>query len=313
MQVSSLNLVDVTGWPADDYFAAYPEGARDKRAFFPPDDCALPYINKSRRYLFKLSDKRYPEQFWGEIVAYEIGQMIGVPVPPAYPAVDSKRGESAALIEWFYEDGVQASILGGRFMQSMIDGFDIKKGKQHNFKSIAALFRLFHKQGLLDDPAWLEYWSKGLIFDALIGNTDRHQNNWAILFRSSGGPGSVGIAPWFDNGTSLGCDRHENKVASWPEQHFLKYLGNGKHHMRWEKSSPDRCGLFEMPLLLVDFDSSLRDPMLRCIESLNLDDLSTLLEQCIDVQTFTRLSPWRAQFMHKLIEWRKDILLEILS
>lgn len=309
----SLQLVDVAGWRADDYFATYPEGARDKRAFFPPDDCSLQFINNSRRYLFKCSDKRYPEQFWGEIVAYGIGQLIGVPVPPAYPAVDSTRGESAALIEWFYEDGDQASILGGRFMQSMIEGFDIKKGTQHNFKSVAALFRLFHRQGLLDDHAWLEYWAKGLIFDALIGNTDRHQNNWAILFRSTGGPGSVAIAPWFDNGTSLGCDRHEKKVSSWPEQHFLQYLRNGKHHMRWEKSSEDRCGLFEMPLLLVDFDSSLRDPMLSCLENLNLDDVSLLLEQCMAVPTYTRLSPWRAQFMHQLVEWRKEILVEILS
>lgn len=313
MQVEALHLVDVADWPADDFFATYPEGARDKRAYFPPEDCGLQFINKSRRYLFKRSDKRYPEQFWGEIVAYGIGQMIGVPVPPAYPAIDSSRGESAALIEWFYEDGVQASILGGRFMQSMIDGFDIKKGTQHNFKSVVALFRLFHKQGLMEDPAWLEKWAEGLIFDSLIGNTDRHQNNWAILFRSSGGQGSVAIAPWFDNGTSLGCDRHEKKVTSWPEQHFLQYLRNGQHHMRWDKASADRCGLFEMPLLLVDFDSSLREPMLRCIENLNLDDVSMLLDRCMAVPTYTRLSPWRAQFMHQLIEWRKEILVEILS
>ncbi len=62
-------LIDVAAWSADDSFATYPEGARDKRALFPPANCALPFIKKSRRYLFKLSDKRYPEQFWGEVVA----------------------------------------------------------------------------------------------------------------------------------------------------------------------------------------------------------------------------------------------------
>lgn len=313
MPGSNLQLIDVAEWPIDDYFAAYPEGARDKRAFFPPGDCNLPHINKSRRYLFKLSDKRYPEQFWGEIVAYGIGRMIGVPVPPSYPAINSNNHESAALIEWFYEDGEQASILGGRFMQSMIDGFDVKKGTQHNFKSIVALFRLFHRQGALENDRWLESWAKGLIFDALIGNTDRHQNNWALLFRSSLGPKSISMAPWFDNGTSLGCDRHQKKVSSWPTKHFLNYLQNGNHHMRWDKASEDRCGLFEMPLLLVDYDSSLREPMLRCLESLNLDELSALLEVCMAVPSYVPLSPWRAGFMHQLVEWRQEILLEILS
>jgi hypothetical protein len=28
---------------------------------------------------------------------------------------------------------------------------------------------------------WLELWVKMFTFDALIGNTDRHQNNWGII------------------------------------------------------------------------------------------------------------------------------------
>lgn len=313
MEISDLQLVDVADWPADDFFATYPEGARDKRAFFPPENCVLPFIKKTRRYLYKLSDKRYPEQFWGEIIAYWIGRMIGVPVPPAYPAIDSVKGDSAALIEWFYEDGVQSSVLGGRFMQMMIDGFDMKKGTQHNFKSIAAFFRLLHKQGSLDDHAWLEAWAKGLIFDSLIGNTDRHQNNWAILFRSNSGAGSVSMAPWFDNGTSFGCDRHEASAKNWSAERFKQYLSKGKHHMRWDKASESRCSLFEMPLLLVDFDPALRDPILRCIEALDLDELSALLDMCMLIPCYTRLSPWRAEFIYSLLEWRKEILMEILS
>lgn len=309
----SVLLVDVADWPADDFFATYPEGARDKRAYFPPDDCPLPFIKNTRRYLFKRSDRRYPEQFWGEIVAHGIGQMIDVPVPPAYPAIDSSRGEAAALIEWFYEDGSQASILGGRFMQRMIDGFDIKKGTQHNFKTITVLFRAFHKHGMLEDPAWLEYWAKGLMFDSLIGNTDRHQNNWAVLFRTTGGSGSVAIAPWFDNGTSFGCDRHQRKVENWPQRFFLKYLHDGKHHLRWDKTSEERCSLFDMPRLLVAFDPSLRGPMLRCVEKLNLDEVSELLAQCMAVPSYTRLSEWRARFMLGLLRQRKEILVELLS
>jgi hypothetical protein len=81
----ALTLIDVSTWVADDYFSTYPEGARDKSAFFPPDPCEIDFIRRDRRHLFKLSDKRYPEQYWGEVIAYHVGKMIGIPVPPAYP------------------------------------------------------------------------------------------------------------------------------------------------------------------------------------------------------------------------------------
>ena len=39
MTGATLQLVDVAGWRVDDYFATYPEGARDKRAFSAGPGC----------------------------------------------------------------------------------------------------------------------------------------------------------------------------------------------------------------------------------------------------------------------------------
>lgn len=308
----NTTLIDVAGWKADDFFATFPEGARDKRAFFPPEDCDLSFINKNRRYLFKLSDKRFPEQYWGEIVAYRIGEMIGVEVPPAYPAIDSRRKESAALIEWFYEDGKAYFVPGGRYMQKMIEDFDMKTGRQHSFRAVRALCRAMHQAIPLFDKAWMETWGKGLLFDSLIGNTDHHQNNWGILFRLTE-PLSVELAPWFDNGTSLGCDRWRKKVELWPDAHFLQYLYNGKHHLRWDNSSQERCGFFEMPRLLVELDESLRAPMLACLQAVDLAELDNFLQQCQTLPSYTPLTPWRAEFMLRLIERRQALLLKTLS
>lgn len=54
------------------------------------------------------------------------------------------------------------------------------------------------------------------IFDFLIGNTDRHQNNWAILQNGN----DIRLCPLYDNGSSLCCYIDENKIES--------YLGNDK-------------------------------------------------------------------------------------
>lgn len=314
MHDQGLQLIDVADWPADDFFATFPEGARDKRAYFPPDDCSFAFINKSRRYLFKRSDQRYPEQFWGEVVASKLGRMIGVPVPPAYPAIDSSRNEAAALIEWFYEDGVHYSVLGGRYMQKLIDGFDMKTGQQHNFRSIRVLFMALHQGKLIADQSWLVMWAKALIFDALIGNTDRHQNNWGLLInlRRDDLP-PFELTPWFDNGTSLGCERWEANVSGWSKDRLDKYLYNGKHHMRWDKTSQGRVGFFDMPNLLIELDPSLRDPMMNCVMAVDLPNLAAFLDECTFVPSYVRLAKWRAGFMYRLIERRREILAEILS
>ncbi|MEK6263776.1 MAG: HipA domain-containing protein [Clostridium sp.] len=57
---------------------------------------------------------------------------------------------------------------------------------------------------------------KILIFDFLIGNTDRHQNNWAVIQCGN----SVRICPIYDNGSSLCC--------YFKEENLDYYLGKDK-------------------------------------------------------------------------------------
>ena len=53
------------------------------------------------------------------------------------------------------------------------------------------------------------------VFDFLIGNTDRHQNNWAIVQNEN-----ERLCPLYDNGSSLCCYIKENNIDD--------YLGNDK-------------------------------------------------------------------------------------
>lgn len=56
-----------------------------------------------------------------------------------------------------------------------------------------------------------------LIFDYLIGNSDRHQSNWAILESSN----KISFCPLYDHGSSL-CS-YENNIEK-----IKRYLGNDK-------------------------------------------------------------------------------------
>lgn len=57
---------------------------------------------------------------------------------------------------------------------------------------------------------------KILVFDFLIGNSDRHQNNWAIIQKDK----AAELSALYDNGSSLCCYIEEAKIE--------EYLGNDK-------------------------------------------------------------------------------------
>ena len=93
--------IDVSDWAKDDEFPEYPVGAREKFLLFSPDTQRKPFLVPGHQYLFKLAFNRHPDQFWAEIIAYRIGTLMGVDVPPAHLAI--RNGVSGALIEWFYD------------------------------------------------------------------------------------------------------------------------------------------------------------------------------------------------------------------
>ena len=123
----------IDNWQKDDtYEGVYPSGARVKDAYFSPEKPDDRCIKPNWRYLFKLSRDKFPWQFWCEIIAYRLGYIIDVEVPPAHIGI-SKTYEVgvdtyAALIEWFYDDKDEGYIAGGQFMESHIKDFNRLKG-----------------------------------------------------------------------------------------------------------------------------------------------------------------------------------------
>jgi len=66
-----------------------------------------------------------------------------------------------------------------------------------------------------------------LVFDALIGNTDRHHENWALLKREAG-PTDHRLAPSFDHASSLGREmRDERRLRLIRENKIPEYLRKG--------------------------------------------------------------------------------------
>lgn len=304
-------VIDVADWSDDPEFPRYPEGARDKAALFPPEPLPFEFLKAGRRYLFKQSDKKYPEQFWAETIAYIAGCQLGVEVPPAYIAYHSKREMCGALIEWFFVDGEQFFDSGGNRLQKLMPNYDRKKGTHHNFQLVQRACTRALRNGLQGD--WLLYWAKAFVFDVLIGNTDRHQDNWGFLTWTENGNPCELLAPLFDNGTSLGMEKGLQQVGVWDDKQCEAYVNKGYHHMRWQADDAKRGQHFALVENLVRKHAHLKPVLKAMAEQFSLQVFEERLGELTKLDLPVRLTNERLSFILKLTKLRYRRLCAILS
>lgn len=298
---------DVAQWEADAEFGVFPQGTRAKDAVFAPDQPPEPVIVPGKRYLFKRSKKSYPDQFWGEVVAYRVGCLLGLPVPPAFAAWNSSSRHCGALIEWFYQDGSELFVMAGDFLEKIQHGFDRKRGDRHNLLDNTKLLRAFTRSKILE-PGWRQWWVDALLFDALIGNTDRHQDNWGFIFYKMGETFRCRLAPLFDNGTSLGSERFVDRVRGWTDEDFERYIAKGTHHARWSLADevPVRGHFSLLERALAKWPDT-REPA-RARLNFTQAEISDLLSDLVRFDMLVPCCPERMAFWLRLLSRRHEFL-----
>lgn len=316
----TLEIIDISGWPADEEFLeAYPEGARPKRTAFSTSLPDQPYIRPDWRHMFKRSSGRYPEQFWAEIVAYKIATMLGINAPPCYPAFDGNIEKYGALSPWFYEDGTEEFFSAGNFFNRFVENFDRDKGTQHNLLT-AMNFNTSSLGGASSHEFWLM-----MMYDSIIGNTDRHQDNWGHIVQAKRLSDSVArrqkrthnykwrFSPWFDNGTSLGHEMQPLRFTKWAMKDLDAYIMRGQHHIRY--SLQDLTRVKHIDSIKIIKTLPVKKEALGRLARFDVHELGSFLQEIVDlaVPADGNLSQARADFMLKLTERRVQLSMDILK
>ncbi|MBT9485568.1 HipA domain-containing protein [Sediminibacterium sp.] len=141
-------------------------------------------------WFFKCSEKKpakegkpakyYRYEFWSEVIAYQLGNDWGLNVLRYDPAVFND--EIGCISRSMHKTGDEQLLELGRFMTALSSDFipdDKKTRNQYTFQLLAETLDYFELT---------QYWEnffQTLLFDAVIGNTDRHQENWAFIGRST--------------------------------------------------------------------------------------------------------------------------------
>jgi hypothetical protein len=154
-------------------------------------------------WLFKEARENTGED-WAEKVASEIAHLLGLPSHHADLAV--WQGKRGCAVKSFLTSNHCVLIHGNELLGGFISGYDKEKQwrqADHTFENIVHVIEnLFRRETARRAAAarMVGY----LMFDALVGNTDRHHQNWGVVLERKPESISLNLAPTFDHASSLG-------------------------------------------------------------------------------------------------------------
>jgi len=160
---------------------------------------------ENKRWLFKEARLNTGED-WAEKAGAELAKAINIKA--ATVELAEYGGRRGCISLNFVDVAVgEALVHGNEILAMRVTGYD--KGKtfrqsDHTLENIEAAIRGLFPTSQANDI--LTELAGFMVLDALIGNTDRHHENWGLLLHLQNEPRqlTLNVAPSFDHASSLG-------------------------------------------------------------------------------------------------------------
>lgn len=211
-------IKDFDSW--DEYHGAAEGSGRSEKIWL---------INQSKN---KIGLFKYPKNVKGvpvttEFVSEHFAQIVAnrLGMPCAEINIGTRNSKIGCMSYSFLDKGDEI-IHGVDFITNLYPNYDPDKmyDRESNtyysldmiIDSITAIFKTSD-----DRTPILSNIVSIMIFDMVIGNTDRHQNNWGIKvnFKEK----YFSFAPFYDNGSSLCCYINENNIDDMLGNDIVRY------------------------------------------------------------------------------------------
>lgn len=184
-------------------------------------------------------------------------------------------------------------------------------------------FAINHRRGSLKDNGEVcrfqkahdsrFWWAQTLGFDAMIGNTDRHSENWGFLAVPADKDSvAYSMAPTYDNGTSFGYLLPEEALPEYADAvGAQRYLAKGKHHYGWVSGDSSTAHHVDLCRIFAERVRGSTGTMKR-VASIHNDQIDELVSWCRTFDYSVPFSKHRAQFVAAQLRARRDALLAAL-
>lgn len=164
-------------------------------------------------WLFKQARPATGEH-WAEKVASEIAVLLKLPTHEV--KIACFEGKIGCAVRSFLNKG-EVLVHGNELLAGAIQGYDKEKQRgqaDHHFRNIVdAVERCFTNDSVREIMSLrlVGYF----VLDALVGNTDRHHENWGVVLKPVLTPQLIlqaKLAATFDHGSSLGRELREDRA-----------------------------------------------------------------------------------------------------
>ncbi len=246
-------------------------GSKRKFWYLPPED-------GGHYWLFKYPKPNTGEH-WAEKIAAEIAQILNITHAPVELALFKKQRGSTT--ESFARDG-RSLWHGNQVLAGAVRGYD-PQGKfrqsshtlENIFASLACVFTSPDGAKLAKRTI-----AKYIILDALIGNTDRHHENWGILRRRVAGQWQGFVAPSFDHASSLGRELlDERRELLLAENRIGHYAERGRGGIYWLESDTRAPSPLDLARRAVNAHPDLFSAMLKRLQTLNEQAIMSTIDR----------------------------------
>ncbi|MBI2730145.1 MAG: hypothetical protein HYX40_05240 [Sphingobacteriales bacterium] len=181
-------------------------GTRAKKYLQAPD---------GKFYYFKRSQlkpgKDYHFEFWSEVIAYGLGTMLGFNMLRYDIAISGSV--MGCISESMINSEEEELIEGVKYLQAFAPTYNPALKEHQNRYTFDLIKNSLERAGLI---RYINQVVEIIVFDALIGNGDRHQENWALISKSW--PMHEAIQLLEDEGEI----NRLNKVYRWLLRNFKK-------------------------------------------------------------------------------------------
>lgn len=162
---------DISSWQEKPWYQT--GGTRSKMIVENPDNHIDYYFKTS----LKKESKDYKYEFWSEVIASEVGLLLGFNILKYDIAYNGK--ELGCISKSMITSGVNKLTEGLSYLTGYDTTYqpsDKKNSKtKYTFQFIVEALKSFRLERFIEDIIEI------IIFDSLIGNSDRHQENWGII------------------------------------------------------------------------------------------------------------------------------------
>lgn len=213
------------------------------------------FLRGQEPWLFKEARTGTGED-WAEKIAAEVARQASVSAASVELATFQNRSGSASRS--FLERNDESLVHGNEILGGQIVGYDREKRlhqSDHTLANIEAAVDEVLESNELREEARRRL-AQYFTLDALIGNTDRHHENWGLLARFERQNENedydlhIRVAPSFDHASSLGRELNdERRLEILARNAVASYVRRGRGGIYLELT--DKKGA--SPLALVEF------------------------------------------------------------